>query len=904
MPRILPARIVACLVPALVALITPSLLARPAQQRITFDSQCFTIDGKDTLIYSAAFHYFRCPKPLWRDRFTKLKEAGFNTVETYVAWNWHERTPPSGLDDFSKIDLTELTDWLTMAEEEFGFYTIVRPGPYICAEWDGGGYPQWLTLFRPKDFKGNWYRSDDAEYLKWCRHWFTAVAKSVRPHLLTNKPVGAKGVIFWQLENEYNYAGKPAAEMLGGVRGLGHISKEIGIDVPLFTCVTNNVTLKNDPWLRTNVFESDNLYPGFGLEGLPGRLAYLDRYQPNKPKMITELQGGWFATYGNKLSDQQGHTAAQITQLTMLMWELGFASTNYYMAFGGTNFGDWASASLMTSYDYNAPLREPGGVTDRYFAVKGMGAFIAKEGDRLTRTKAIAIDVIEKTEDVVHVAVRVANDGTRFVFVRTFDRDGPHQGTIRFVAKDAKADAQVTTVRYHLGPFGAKVCVLPPNVDDDAKGLWYPEPAAAPQRPAELPAPIEITDVVRKYDSFPDRSHFTAYADGMSVEDFGVFDRRTTVYHASVDLKAITADGGKPVLNLALHDRDDATVIVNSKRAQQVAFNEGEADYRIDSATADAPSDVVVIYENGGRPNGGHGMERRNGLSRALFGGTSTVSTPLPEWRSRRADESPEALAKPDVDDAGWPLIRIDRDRVEQLEGSTFVYRANFDLAAGEAGIPRELKVGRIDNSGSIYVNGELVGTSTDWSTVFRADVSKQLKPGRNVIAIVVRNEQGAGGLSRGVSLKPIRADTREKDKIIWTFAPGTAGMLAGWSKADVDDSSWEKIALTGRPIEADTNAPLAWYRASFELPAKDPKAWIPWKVRLNIQGNAFLYLNGEPLGRYWNAGPQRDFYLPENMIKQGPGAKNVLTAAVRGIDKPELRSATVLPYEDQAEAR
>jgi hypothetical protein len=901
MPRSTPALVARCLVPALAALFT-SALAAQTPPRISFDSQCFTIDGKDTVIYSAAFHYFRCPKPLWRDRFKKLKEAGFNTVETYVAWNWHERTPPSGLDDFSKVDMTDFEDWLKMAEDEFGFYTIVRPGPYICAEWDGGGYPQWLTLFKPKDFKGNWYRGDDTEYLKWCRHWYTAVAKATVPHLLTNKPKGAKGVIQWQLENEYDFAGKTPKEMLGQVSALGHMSRELGIDVPYFTCLTHNDALHDDPWVAANVFESANLYPGFGLAEVPGRVEYLSKYQPNKPKVITELQGGWFATYGNKLSDQQGHTAAQITQLTMLMWELGFTSTNYYMGFGGTNLGDWASANLMTSYDYNAPVREPGGVTDRYFAVKGMGDFIAKEGDHLTRTTLMDIHLLEKTENDVNVAVRLAKDGTRFVFVRTFDRDGPRRGTIRFVAKDAGPDAKVTTVRYDIGPFGAKVCVLPPNVDDDSQGAWYPEPAAAPQRPAKLPAPIEITQVVRKYDSFPDASQFRPYAEGASVEDLGVFDRRTTVYRANVDLTSLAANVGKPVLNLTLHDRDDATVMVNGQRAPQIAINDGEADYRIDNARSEGANDVLVVYENGGRPNGGPGMERRNGLSDARFEGLFTVSRPR-EWRSHIAEGAASGAAtNPDFDDSEWPVVRVDRDSNRQPEGSTFIYRANFELRIGEVETARDLTIDRIDDLGSVYVNGELVGTSTRWSTPFHAVVDKQLKPGRNVIAVVVHNENGAGGLSGAVSLKPVQTVPMTKDKIAWTFAPGTAGMLAGWSKADVDDSAWEKVSLTGRPIEADANAPLAWYRATFDVPAKDPKAWIPWFIRLNIQGNAFLYLNGEPLGRYWNAGPQRDFYLPENLLKFGE--KNVLTAAVRGIDKPEFRSATVMPYADQAETR
>jgi len=110
--------------------------------RIRYDGHCLTIDGKDTFICSAAFHYFRVPRELWRDRFQKIKDAGFNTVETYVPWNWHERDLPAGLDDYSKVDLSEIEAWLKMAQDEFGFYSIVRPGPFICAEWGGGGYPR------------------------------------------------------------------------------------------------------------------------------------------------------------------------------------------------------------------------------------------------------------------------------------------------------------------------------------------------------------------------------------------------------------------------------------------------------------------------------------------------------------------------------------------------------------------------------------------------------------------------------------------------------------------------------------------------------------------------------------------------------------------------------------------
>ena len=122
------------LLPLLVACLALSLAARgltarhfPHPDRIRYDAQGLYIEGKPVFIYSGAFHYFRCPKELWQDRFQTIKNAGFNAVETYVPWNWHELKPPKRSDDFSQMNLRDLDDWLKLAEE-FGFYVIIRPG--------------------------------------------------------------------------------------------------------------------------------------------------------------------------------------------------------------------------------------------------------------------------------------------------------------------------------------------------------------------------------------------------------------------------------------------------------------------------------------------------------------------------------------------------------------------------------------------------------------------------------------------------------------------------------------------------------------------------------------------------------------------------------------------------------
>lgn len=173
-------------------------------ERIKYDSRCFRIDGEDRFIYSGTFHYFRTPQPLWRDRMQKLKEAGFNCVETYVAWNWHEREMPSSPEDYSKMDLSELEAFLQLADE-FGLNVILRPGPYICAEWSGGGFPQWLMQKRPENPTcSTWLQSNDPEFMRWNEHWYRAVCRVAAPYQLTSRPVGSTGIILFQLENEFN----------------------------------------------------------------------------------------------------------------------------------------------------------------------------------------------------------------------------------------------------------------------------------------------------------------------------------------------------------------------------------------------------------------------------------------------------------------------------------------------------------------------------------------------------------------------------------------------------------------------------------------------------------------------------------------------------------------------------
>ena len=163
------------------------------------------------------------------------------------------------------------------------------------------------------------------------------------------------------------------------------------IDVPLFTCETMDKAFRDDPFLRTHVFDTVNKYPNYDMQPLIDGIEGRAQYQPETFRGITELQGGWFSQIGGGLSE--GHNAAQISQVTLTAIERGCTMINYYMFYGGSNFGYSAARTVTQSYDYNAPLREWGGMGDRYYAVKAIGQMLQEHGQQLIDSDPVELAI-------------------------------------------------------------------------------------------------------------------------------------------------------------------------------------------------------------------------------------------------------------------------------------------------------------------------------------------------------------------------------------------------------------------------------------------------------------------------------------------------------------------------------
>ena len=872
--------------------------------RVRYDGHCLTIDGKDTFIYSGAFHYFRCPKQLWADRLRKMKQAGLNTVETYVPWNWHERNAPASLTDMSKVDLTDLRDFLKMVHDDFGMYSIVRPGPYICAEWAAGGYPRWLVGKRPATWKGDWYRTNEPTYLAWCKHWYDAVCPVIAKEQISHKPAGQPGTILVQIENEYDYAGLPQNVMVGQLKALRKDAKANGIDVPLFTCWTWPVRKRVDPELR-DVFDGSNMYDRHNIRGSVSTVAALRQAQPNAPVMIPELQGGWFSQVGGTLSeDQPGLDPAQIRAITLASISQGATITSYYMMFGGSHLEDFAGRSLTTSYDYASPIREWGAVGARYAAVREMGDFLGRYGSTLARTDAVPTLAAGPNNVVVH-AVRKAKNGRLFAFVFNENEKEGRAGEVHFLV-----DSRPIKLDVSLDPFEYKVYVIEP---DNSVSDW-PKPQKPVKRPEDDPPSVRVrTSIICAEPAMPTKWY--PRKPDQNLLDLGVNDARFTLWRSIVNL---TEDEVKKysTVDLRLNSDDGVVASVNDKVVFPVVDGDRSPSFNVKGLLKVGRNKITVLYEDRGLSNGGSGMEQLGYIRSGGLGTGVGAGRVLNSWLVHEvaSEAGGVAMASKNLDSAGWTKCAPgdDASKVISNRRATAIYTTNLTLSAEDlkARVSR-LKFSRIDDSGVVFVNGHEVARHNDWATPLEVDVAKYLVAGDNVITAVVSNRDGEGGLTMPVQVLEGLVDRRS---LAWEVAPQLQGMDAAFWHPDTVTSFWIHNDLNSRDLPVKGNgfpklgrdpkdALAKWVRVDFNLPRLPPKIWYPWSAVINASGNGFLWLNGHPIGRYWQAGPQRQFYLPECYLKIG--GPNVLVMCLRTTsDGARVGGVEIKTYPGQGEIR
>ena len=335
------------------------LLAAPATTQaanqkpgtFTVGDKTFLLNGQPFIVKAAEVHYPRIPRPYWEHRIQMCKALGMNAVCIYIFWNIHEQR--EGQFDFTGQN--DVAEFCRLAQKN-GMYVIVRPGPYVCAEWEMGGLPWWLL--KKKDIR---LRERDPYFMERVKIFEEKVGEQLKPLTIQN----GGPIIMIQVENEYGSYGedKPyISEIRDCLRGI------YGKEVSLFQCDWSSNFEKNG---LDDLTWTMNFGTGANIDQQFRRLGEL---RPNAPKMCSEFWSGWFDKWGAR---HETRPAKDMVEGMDEMLSKGI-SFSLYMTHGGTSFGHWAGANSpgfapdVTSYDYDAPINEYGQATPKYWELRKM----------------------------------------------------------------------------------------------------------------------------------------------------------------------------------------------------------------------------------------------------------------------------------------------------------------------------------------------------------------------------------------------------------------------------------------------------------------------------------------------------------------------------------------------------
>ena len=372
-----------------------------AQKKISFEIKDgdFYLNGKATPIYSGEMHYSRIPHEYWRHRLQMMKGMGLNTVATYVFWNWHETEP--GKWDFEGDK--NLAEYIKIAGEE-DMMVILRPGPYVCAEWEFGGYPWWL-----QNIEGMEIRRDNEQFLKHTKLYIERLFKEVGHLQCTN----GGPIIMVQCENEFgSYVSQrkdiPLEEHRAYNAKIKQQLADAGFNVPLFT--------SDGSWLFEGGSTPGALPTANGENNIENLKKVVNEYHDGKgPYMVAEFYPGWLSHWAEPFPQISASRIAKQTE----EYIKNNVSFNFYMVHGGTNFAFTAGANYdkrrdiqpdLTSYDYDAPISEAGWVTAKYDSIRNvMKKYVKNIPDAPTAIPVIEIPSIklDKVADVLGYTSRI-----------------------------------------------------------------------------------------------------------------------------------------------------------------------------------------------------------------------------------------------------------------------------------------------------------------------------------------------------------------------------------------------------------------------------------------------------------------------------------------------------------------
>lgn len=887
---------------------------------ISYDRNGFIINGKREFLIGGEFHYFRVPSALWEDRLKKMKSLGANLISVYVPWRIHE--PREGEVRWSGD--YDLDRFLALCEK-YELYVLIKPGPYVCAELDFGGHPDWLIeKIARKEIR---LRMLDDGYLKLCKRWYAMVNEKIKRHLITN---GGR-IIAIQIENEYDHLIEYGEETITKEDAINYFlflkdaMEELGIDIPKFA--------NEAAFLRgRDIIDTRTYYPN--IPGLwmneydlyEGKIIESRRSQSTCPVMILELQAGWFAQIGVPIYEPDLKVVEGVSKSVLIH---GASIMNYYMMVGGTTFpfmgarGDivfLGGLGNITSYDFGgAPIREWGELhKDKYYWIKGFIRF-AKEFShiilngndksyvRLTSggediavlgTNGAFLDhTLDKSDENFDVYEQ-GNEEGRFFFIRNLENDDKNltiSVSKELTGKELIFKTKVLSNETRMLPINFKVpgtgLVLGYSTSEVLLSGKYDKGTAfvltgKKDVPGELTVNCDIGDVKVVKGDVEVYGHEWGSLFRYKHSDVAIVRIRDVymfiienqlvgrveeldsglLFHSSYYIESIEEKNGEIRLDMQIKEHSDNRFRVfpmtDAFKPERLIVDDRKVEFTYCPNTG--------MYEAG--------------FTEGTFN-----DRPYFKWVSdwKYANDSEEVLEE--YDHSGWTKL----DRPISLEEAGFIehgyywFRTRFELEKEPGMIFMDYKHNDTDRM-FIYINGNLVYKSHN-RKIKQKDITHALKKGTNTMAILYANEfhnkshphEGDivkySGIMNPFELYGTYKDNEKMKLTIGTFyvKQGLKGINKGYHTWEYDDSAWHKVPNARKIVAAPEMGHIVWFRRHFRYDIGDKiSAPIHLKVKEADQ-RLTVYVNGKSVARYDILGPQKEFYIPESFLK--PGEDNVI---------------------------
>ena len=400
-----------------------------AAQTFKVGQKTFLLDGKPFVVKAAEMHYPRIPRPYWEHRIQMCKALGMNTICIYVFWNIHEQREG----EFNFTDNNDVAAFCRLAQKN-GMYVIVRPGPYVCAEWEMGGLPWWLL--KKKDIR---LREQDPYFMERVKLFEQKVGEQLAPLTIQN----GGPIIMIQVENEYGSYGEDKP-YISDIRDC--LRSIYGSELTLFQCDWSSNFEKNG---LDDLVWTMNFGTGANIDQQFRRLGEL---RPNAPKMCSEFWSGWFDKWG---AQHETRPAKDMVEGMDEMLSKGI-SFSLYMTHGGTSFGHWAGANSpgfapdVTSYDYDAPINEYGQVTPKFWELRTMMQKYSDQKLPAVPKPVAPIITVPKFELTEFVPLLQADGKEASGAIRTFEEMDMGWGTMIYTTKLPEIKAKsILTADFH-----------------------------------------------------------------------------------------------------------------------------------------------------------------------------------------------------------------------------------------------------------------------------------------------------------------------------------------------------------------------------------------------------------------------------------------------------------------------